>query len=149
MKRYLIILSIILLVVFGITIGYNALNKDKVHEVDLEKIFTSSDQYNGKNVIIEGFYFHGWEIIVLCEKLEPSGYAEGHFVPGGRMIWVEGGIPKDVYEMLYKQEMMGPEERFGKIRIQGIYEYGGKYGHLGGFSSQIISLKVDQLQWSP
>ena len=65
------------------------------------------------------------------------------------MIWVEGGTPKDVYDMLYVQQMMGPEERFGRIRIQGVYEYGGKYGHLGGFISQIIPHKVDLLKWSP
>ena len=140
---------IISLVIFGIAVGYNALNKDKVHEVDIEDIFSDSDKYNGKNVIIEGFYFQGWEIIVLSEKLEPSGYAEGHLVPEGRMIWVKGGIPKEVYEMLYKQQMMGPEEQFEKIRIQGINEYGGEYGHLGGFNSQIIPHKVDLLQWSP
>ena len=149
MKRYLIIFSIISLVIFGIAISYNALKEDEVKNVNLEKLFSSSDQYNGKNVIIEGFYFHGWEIIVLCEKLEPSGYAEGHLVPKGRMIWVEGGIQKNLYDMLYKQQIMGPEERFGKIRIQGIYEYGGKYGHLGGYSSQIIPLKVELLKWSP
>ena len=58
-------------------------------------------------------------------------------------------IQKNIYDMLYKQLIMGPEERFGKIRIQGIYEYGGKYGHLGGFNSQIIPLEVDLIQWSP
>jgi len=112
-------------------------------------LFSSPDQYNGKNIVIDGFYFHGWEVIVLCEKLEYSGYAEKHLVPGGRMIWVEGGIPPDVYEMLHKQHMMGPQERFGKTRVKGKFEYGGKYGHLGGFSSQIIPSEVELLHWSP
>jgi hypothetical protein len=149
MKRYLVILSVVLLVIFGIVIGYYALDEEKALEINFEKFFNNPEQFDGKNVIIEGFYFHGWEIIVLCEKLELSGYAEGHLVPGGRMIWVEGGIPRDVYDMLYNQQMMGPEESFGKIRILGVFEYGGKYGHLGGFIAQIIPQKVDLVKWSP
>ena len=65
------------------------------------------------------------------------------------MIWVEGGVPQDVYEALRTQEMMGPEEHFGKVRVRGRYEQGGEYGHLGGFSSQIVPTEVELLQWSP
>ena len=109
----------------------------------------SLDQYNDRNIVIEEFLFHGFEIIVLCERLEHSGLAEGHLVPKGRMIWIEGGIPPNIHDALHIQQMMGPEERYGKIRIKGKYESEGKYGHLGNYNYQITPTEVELLQWSP
>jgi hypothetical protein len=137
------------IILVGMALGYQALFGGRAQEVTFEQLYSRPGEYSGEQIVIEGFYFHGWEVIVLCERLEPSGYAEGHLTPGGAMIWVEGGIPQDVYEALYRQEMMGPEERFGKVRVLGRYEYGGEYGHLGGYSSQIVPSEVDMLQWSP
>jgi len=117
--------------------------------VTFEQLFSNLDHYNGKDIIIEGFYFHGFEIIVLSENLDYSGYAQGHLIPKGEMLWVEGGIAKEVYDSLYEQLMMGPSERYGKIRIRGIFEYGEKYGHLGQYDYQIIPLQVEILPWSP
>jgi hypothetical protein len=74
-----------------------------------EQLFADPDKYNGNTIAIEGFCFHGWEIIALGEMLEFSGYAPGHLVPKGRMVWIEGGIPIEVYDKLYRQNMMGPE----------------------------------------
>jgi hypothetical protein len=149
MNRNLVLFCVFLLTIFGLLIGFPALNKKNVQEVTFEQLFTNPDQFNGKNIVLEGFYFNGWEIIVLCEKLENSKYSEEHLVPNGSMIWIEGGIPQDVHEKLYKQQTMGPEERFGKIRIHGKFEYNGQYGHLGSYSTQIVPSKVVLLQWSP
>lgn len=44
---------------------------------------------------------------------------------------------------------MGPEERYGEIRLEGKFEYGGKFGHLGAYGSQIAPSKVELLPWSP
>jgi hypothetical protein len=65
------------------------------------------------------------------------------------MLWVEKGIPKEIYDSLYPQEMMGPLERFGKVRIKGKLEYGGKYGHLGQYEYQITPSEVELLEWAP
>ena len=65
------------------------------------------------------------------------------------MLWIEQGVPKEIYDNAYQQEMMGPLERYTKVRIKGIFEYGGKYGHLGGFDSQIIPSEVNLLPWTP
>ncbi len=146
MNRRYILFGIILL---GMALGYQALFGGRAQEVTFEQLSSRPGEYSGEQIVVEGFIFHGWEVIVLCERLEPSGYAEGHLTPGGAVIWVEGEIPPDFYEALYSQDMMGPEERFGKLRILGRYEYGGEYGHLGGYSSQIIPAEVDILQWSP
>jgi hypothetical protein len=65
------------------------------------------------------------------------------------MIWVEGGIPKEVEDKLNQQQQMGPVELYGKVRMTGKFEYGGKYGHLGGFDEQITPRETTILPWSP
>ena len=124
-------------------------NQEKSGEVTFEQLFSNPGQYNGRDITLEGFYFQGFEVQVMVESLEYSGYAEGHLVPKGKMLWVEGGVPLEVYNGLYQQSMTGPEERYGKVRITGKFEYGGKYGHLGGHISQIIPSNAELLEWSP
>jgi hypothetical protein len=143
------LLAIILLATTGVTLGYQTLLRGRAQEATFEQLSAHPSKYVGRQIVIEGFIFQGWEVFVLCERLEPSGYAEGHLTPGGAVIWVEGGIPEEAYEALYRQGMMGPVERFGKIRVQGRYEYGGEYGHLGSYCSQITPSEVEVLQWSP
>lgn len=124
-------------------------------EVTFEQLFTNPSQYNGKDITIEGFVFLGWEVMVLCEQLVPSGYAEGHLVPkerclDGRCLWIEGGIPRDVYDNLYEQNIMtGPPEQYGKVLVRGMFQYGGQYGHVGGYECQIIPSEMKLLPWSP
>ncbi|MFC2034430.1 hypothetical protein ACFLTT_03415, partial [Chloroflexota bacterium] len=60
----------------------------QIQTVTFEQLFTNHEQYNGNNIIIEGFYFDGFEVQVIAERLEYSGYAEGHMIPKGRTIWV-------------------------------------------------------------
>lgn len=149
MNRYTALACVLLLSIIVLTIGCIEEPATKIQEVTFDQLFTNPDQYDGCYVTIEGFYFNGFEIIVLSEKLEYSGYAEGHLVPKGRMLWVEGGISKEVYDKLYQQQMMGPLEYYGKVRINGTFEYGAKYGHLGAYSSQIVPIEVELLSWYP
>jgi len=141
--KFLITLTVILLLTF--TPGCN---QDKDREVTFQQLFSSPVKYNGKEITVEGFYFDGFEIQVIAESLDYSGYAEGHLVPDGEMIWVEAGIPVEVYDRLHRQQMMGPEERYGKVRVTGRFEYGGEYGHMGGYISQITPFRVELLEWS-
>jgi len=134
---------IILLSIVCVSVSFISLDKGKMQDVTLDQLFMSPDQYHGKKVVTEGFFFHGWEVIVLCESLEYSGYAEEHLVPAGRVIWVEGEIPQDVYDGLNEQQMLGPVERFGFVRVIGKFEFGGQYGHNGGYDSQIIPIKIE------
>jgi len=118
-------------------------------QVTFDQLSSNPKQFNDKDIIIEGFYFQGFEVIVLSENLVYSGYAQGHIVPEGTMLWIEGGIPKEVDDSLYEQHMMGPSERYGKIKVRGKFEFGEKYGHLGQHDYQIIPLEVELLPWSP
>lgn len=149
MNRYGALALIFLLLIVGLVVGCSDEQSTNKEEVSFDQIFSNPDQYKDKYVTVEGFYFSGFEIMALSEKLEYSGYAEGHLEPQGRMVWIEGGIPKEVYDLLYKQQMMGPLERYGKLRVEGKFEYGAKYGHLGAYGAQIIPLEIELLQWSP
>ena len=146
-NRYSIcIVVLFILLVSAVNCGRQQLN---LQNVTFEQLLSSPEKYNGKHVTIEGFYFSGFEVCVLSEILDYSGYAKGHLVPKGGLIWVEGGIPQEVYEGLYQQQMMGPTERYGKIKVSGKFQYGGRYGHLGGHSYQLIPSQVELLPWSP
>jgi hypothetical protein len=150
--KKIVLLVLVITVVLGLLLliaGCNENQAPEVKEVTFNQLFADPDKYNSNEIIIEGFYFHGFEVIVLSESLEFSGYAQGHLIPEGKMIWVEGGIPQEVYDKLYQQQMMGPLERYGKVRVKGKFEYGAEYGHLGAYSAQIVPSEIEVLPWSP
>jgi hypothetical protein len=147
MNKRIISVFILLVALIGSTV--NCGRPAGEEKVTFDQLFARPNEYNGKDIILDGFYFSGFEVQALSESLEYSGYAEGHLVPAGKLIWVEGGIPKEIYDQLYRQSQMGPEERFGKIRLEGKFEYGGSYGHLGGYDSFITPMTVELLAWSP
>ncbi len=144
--KSLLILALVALMVGGVGLWGCATASQ---EVALEQLFAEPESYNGKDVILDGFYFSGFEVLVLAEGLEYSGRAEGHIAPTGQMIWIEGGIAEVILDSLYQQSMMGPIETFGKIRIEGVFEYGEGYGHLGGYDYQITPAETEALPWSP
>ena len=123
---------------------------ENFEEVTLAELFANPGQFNGKDIILTGFYFHGAETIVLSERLDPTGFREHHLWPRGQMVWIEYDLmPKRIFDGLYKQDMTGPLERYGKLRIRGRFEHGERYGHGGGFSAQIVPSEVELLTWSP
>ena len=144
-----LILACLFLPLLGLVTGCSEHDVSKTQEVTFDQLLAGPGQFAGKSISIEGFYFQGFEVVVLSEKLEQSGYAPGHLAPKGTMIWIEGGIPGEVYDRLYQQQMMGPLERYGRVRVVGRFEYGGEYGHLGAYISQIAPSEVELLLWSP
>ena len=146
MKRFAALILVCLLLTIGSIPGCN---QSRAEEVTFDQLFSNPNGYSNRDVTIEGFFFQGFEIIALSERLELSGLAVGHLVPRGRMIWVSGGISKDVYDSLSQQQMMGPIERYGKVRMTGKFESGGKYGHVGGYDQQITPTETGILPWSP
>ena len=146
MQTLAVSLGAVALVLIGLGCGDSKTQSNPT----FDELFASPDQFNGKDIALVGFFFQGWESIVLSQRMEPSGFAEGHLWPQGHTIWVEGSIPEGVYDLLHEQrQMKGPLERYGKVRIEGIFEYGGGYGNLGGFSAQIVPSEVELLRWSP
>ena len=141
MNRYGALAPIFLSMIVGLAAGCSEEQSANREEVSFDQLFSNPDQYKDKYVTVEGFYFSGFEIMALSEQLEYSGYAEGHLEPRGRMVWIEGGIPREVYDRLHEQQMMGPLERYGKLRVEGKFEYGAGYGHLGAYGAQIVPLE--------
>jgi hypothetical protein len=50
---------------------------------------------------VEGFYFVGFEIVALSGSLVPSDFYPGNLAPEGKLVWLEGAMPEDVYAQLY------------------------------------------------
>ncbi len=145
--QYWIIVSISLTAL--LVVGCTNQNIDQEFRITFEQLFSNPSQYNGKDISIEGFVFLGFEIMVISEELKYSGYAEGHLIPSGRMLWIEGGVPIEIYNELSIQNMMGPTERYSKVLVKGIFKYGDRYGHLGGYEFQITPGEMQLLDWSP
>ena len=145
LKYLVIVTSLIALSVSGCT-NWDTSNGTSV---TFKQLLSNPNQYNGKEITIEGFAFLGFETMVLSDELNHSGYAEGHLIPGERMLWIEGGISTDIYDELYEQHMMGPSERYGKVLVRGVFQHGGQYGHLGAYKCQISPLEIQLLSWSP
>ncbi|MFC1980338.1 hypothetical protein ACFLVS_05810 [Chloroflexota bacterium] len=148
MNKCVLLIGVLPLLLVGFMLGCNRQQAAEVQEITFEQLFLAPDQYSGKDIVIEGYYYQGWETIVLSEKLVYSGYAPGHLIPDGEMLWIEQGVPKEIYDNAYQQQMMGPLERYAKVRITGKFEYGGKYGHLGGYDQQITPTETIILPWS-
>ena len=94
--------------------------------------------HDGKTVTVEGFYFSGFEISVLAESMGPAPGDPSRTVPQGKLIWVQG-ISQEVYDQLHVQygTPSGYPERFGKVRVTGVFEAGSHYGHLDAYDFQL------------
>jgi len=153
MKTRLLLLAALMLLAAALS----ACGRGGATEVTFEQLFADRAKYAGKMVTVEGFYYQGFEVNVLAEELSYSGVAPGHLIPGvvfqglrrGRMMWVEGGLPMEVYDKLTQQQMLGPTERYGKVRMTGEFVFGRTYGHVGAYDSAIRPSKVELLTWSP
>ena len=122
----------------------------EVEDVTFDELLSDPDRYKGRVIRLGGFYFQGFETTVLSERMEYSGIAEGHLWPQGQMIWIENNrIPNEIYDQLFEQTMIGPTERYGKLRIEGRVDYGARYGHAGGFVAQIVPAEIELLPWTP
>ena len=62
----IIVLCLLLLPVTGCS-------QQDISEVQLAELTSDPVRYNGKEITVEGFYFQGFEVQVLAEKLEYSG----------------------------------------------------------------------------
>lgn len=122
-------------------------------EVTFAELVAEPARYNGRTVTLEAFYFHSFETSALCASLVESVQFPGHLVPTQPLIWLEGGLPLDVFNQLTEETYEnGPSSYYGKLRIKGVFEYGDRYGHVGGFDYQLRvqpdTAEVGLLEWS-
>jgi hypothetical protein len=148
-RKILYILMITLGLLSLYVSGCNLDNSSKATSITFNQLFANPNQYKGQEITIEGFIFLGFEAMVLSEELLTSGYANNHLIPGERVLWLEGGIPTDIYDELYEQHVVSPDERYGKIVVEGKFHYGSNYGHLGAYKYQITPKQMRLLPWTP
>ncbi len=119
--------------------------------IPFSQLISRADRYNGKTVTLEAFYFSGFEIAALSESVGPSTSGGWRIAPTGPLVWVEGGIPKELYDELYTQTITpsGYSEHIGRLKVTGEFETGGRYGHLDGYSYQISITSAEMLDWTP
>lgn len=122
----------------------------EVEEVTFDELLSDPDRYRDEVISLDGFFFDGFETTVLSERMEYSGFADGHLWPKGQMIWIENNpILSEIYGQFFEQTMIGPTEHYGIVHVEGRFEHGGGYGHGGGFVAQIVPTAVKLLPWSP
>jgi rhodanese-related sulfurtransferase len=148
--KSLLIVALVALMVGGVGLWGCATASQ---EVALEQLFAEPESYDGEDVILEGFFFSFLEANILAEGLEYSAPGDWRLTPTGRRILIEGAIAEVVLDSLYQQPAGGTVETFGKIRIEGKFEYdfeyGNAYGHLGSYSYRITPVEATVLPWSP
>ena len=119
--------------------------------VTFDQLVNQPSVYNDKFITVEGFYFSGFEITALSFELVPATYNPNSVTPKQPLIWITGNLGQDVYSNLYHQTNTpsGYTENFGKVRVTGIFQYGGKYGHLDAYSYKLTVTGGVLLPWSP
>jgi hypothetical protein len=120
-------------------------------QVTFADLISKPEIYDQKMVEVEGFWFDGFEIEVLAERLEPDTFASGNVKPAGGQIWIKGGLPLEVAQQLYLQpnNPTGYPAHFAKVALQGKFETGSKYGHLNAYKYQMTVNEANLLNWSP
>jgi hypothetical protein len=120
-------------------------------QITFSQLIADPAKYNGQTVTIDGFWFDGFEIEVLAERLIPSSYAQGNLQPDGVKIWGYGGIPTEISRQLYLQpdNSTGYQAHYGKVELTGTLEFGGGYGQMNSYQYQITVQSAKLLTWSP
>ena len=120
-------------------------------QVTFAQLTAAPANYNNQVITIEGFWFDGFEIEVLTERLIPSDFAPGNVQPDGVKIWVKNGLPEDVSQQLYLQpnNPTGYPAHYGKVEITGVLEYGGQYGHMNAYQYQLTMQSAKLIAWNP
>ena len=57
MNRKMVLIGVIMIVILGAAVGYREIEKRRPQEVTFDQLEAGSDEYGGRTIIIEGFYF--------------------------------------------------------------------------------------------
>jgi len=138
------ILSILILLCAGC-------GADSPVSVTINELVSEPEKYSGQTVTLEGIYLHGWEWTLLAEAVTFLGEGDSRELkPVGQSIWFAGLIPADVQSGLYQYETPGAGiQNYGKVGVTGVFEYGGRYGHMNAYKYRITASEIVLLEWTP
>ncbi len=117
----------------------------------INELTSNPEQYNGKTVTVDGIYINGWESTVLAEGIAfIVGGDSKELEAVGDSIWFAGFLSQDIRDRLYSYTSPGAgPQRFGKIRVTGLFESNGKYGNMNAYKYRITVQKAELLDWTP
>jgi hypothetical protein len=142
----LLSVTLILLVIFsgGCRSGSKA-------TVTFDELIAKPEQYNGKTVTVDGIYVNGWEWTILAGNIAFIGNGDSkELTVADNAIWFAGFLPQDVRDRLYQYTSPGAgPQHYGKVRVTGIFESGGKYGNIDAYKFRITASRVEILDWTP
>ena len=142
--KAIVFLSVILILLITFSGGCGSSAR-----VTFDELLSKQEQYNGKTVTIDGIYVNGWEWTILAENIAFIGSSDSKELKVvGNSIWFAGFLPQYVRDHLYQYTSPGAgPQHYGKIRVTGIFESGGKYGNMDAYKFRITASKVELLDW--
>jgi hypothetical protein len=107
-----------------------------VPSVTFNDLISQPASFNNRYVTVDAYYFSGFEISALAAGLVPSAFNPSNVIPAQPLIWVTGDLGQSVYQNLKQQTNTpsGYTEYYGHVRITGVFQYGGHYGHLDAYN---------------
>ena len=101
-------------------------------EVDIDDLQSDPRSYQNKEVCTEGIYASGFEVNALAASTYREGDAVYLTQPA---IWIEGAQIRSTTDCFMSGTT--PPIEFCKVIVCGFFEFGGRYGHLGGYEYQL------------
>jgi hypothetical protein len=108
---------------------------NSITTISFSELISDPIKYSGKNICTEGIYLSGFEASALGADIYELN---GSIYLTEPAIWIEG---IEVINLTECKTSNGYS--FCPAKVCGHFEYGQKYGHLGGYEYQIISSKIN------
>lgn len=141
-----VLISAVLAIIVGWLVVFGSIKKQpEVISVTIPELISNPSLYNGRLIKTSGFGVFGFEANALGDSLERRNDAVYLKEPA---IWLEGQEVVIAKQNCFSEDFL-PPATFCEVSVEGIFEYGGNYGHLGQYRYQIRSFKETQRKLTP
>jgi hypothetical protein len=120
-------------ILLSLTLGWGC--GGGVSQTTFSQLISQPALFNNRTITVDAYYFSGFEISALSSALVPSTFNPANITPVQPLIWTTGSLGETAHQALKQQSNTpsGYTEYYGHVRITGIFQYGGKYGHLDAY----------------
>lgn len=122
----------VVLLLLGWALGLSITTCASSQDVPIAELLSNPDRYNGKRVCTEGIHAAAFELNAMAASVRDH---EGATYLSESIIWLEGADL--ISSSRCFDSATSPPVRFCEARVCGVFESGGKYGHLGGYAHQL------------
>ncbi len=149
MVRKTALVLLVILVLAWVPAGCSAITGAGEDTLTFSELIARADDYNGKTVTVEGFYFSGFEITALAGVLGQAEFDPERTVPEQPLIWTmpERGLQSELHTQT--KTPSGYPEYFGRVRVTGKFETGETYGHMNAYNYRLTATSTVVLEWTP